>query len=383
MCNSNKHWAVFIEQKNRFRISNAIPMILMKVRKLLKLPQSPLWLSQIMHIHVIFEEHLNPFLNMLRVAVAMILFVFSMQAKETTLTAEIQAPIIADGKQIGIMKLPVGSAVTIISVESDGVLVRRGEGSPFKVAKEFIPPEAIAVPAVTPTATPVPVVLQATPAPKITPQVTPTSGPPSLPLGFVGHPEFDTHEGRQSAGTAFLSKTPGNDTSYLLTVRHLLGPMGGFKQLTPPEKVPSFVRSITLRPLTSGSSINYLVHGLLVPATSDQKSPLFDLAIFKTPSANRNSVLELASQKTALGEKVWLFADIEGGVSRNIYSHPITITYNGDRWLVGNFDESNIVTRGASGAPVLNSSGKVVGIYSAHGKDNGKTSAFIIPRALF
>jgi hypothetical protein len=63
--------------------------------------------------------------------------------KETTLLAEIQAPIIADGRQIGFMKLPAGSAVMIVSVDNDGVMVKRGEGTPFKVAREVIPSDAL------------------------------------------------------------------------------------------------------------------------------------------------------------------------------------------------------------------------------------------------
>jgi pimeloyl-ACP methyl ester carboxylesterase len=90
----------------------------------------------------------------------------SIPPKETTLLAEIQAPIIADGKQIGSMKLPAGSSVTIVSVESDGVMVRRGEGTPFKIASTVIPADALAAlqpqsqtpfPAPSPVTTPSPV----------------------------------------------------------------------------------------------------------------------------------------------------------------------------------------------------------------------------------
>src|SRR5689334_10660786 len=61
---------------------------------------------------------------------------------------------------------------------------------------------------------------------------------------FVGHPEFTTKLGTRSSGTAFLAKFENGPSVYLLTVRHLLGPAGGFPQLIPPDQVPSFVSSI-------------------------------------------------------------------------------------------------------------------------------------------
>lgn len=313
-----------------------------------------------------------------------LLGVASAQSKEGTLLIEVQAPIIADGKQIGSVKLPVGSSVTIVSIESDGILVSRGGGVPFKVRKEAVPSEALLVPTAPPTPiqTPVPVVRQVTPQPTSTPQALVSSSPPTLPFGFVGHPEFDTEAGRQCAGTAFLSRAHDDDTIYLLTVRHLLGPMGGFKQLTPPEKVPYFVRSISLQPLTGGSGTKYPVQGMSVPAASDEHGPLFDLAVFKATTAHRNDALELATQQPALGERVWVFADLEGGISRSIYSHPIKITDNRGPWLIGEFEEPNIVTRGASGAPVLNADGKVVGIFSGHYKKNSTMLAYIISPSL-
>ena len=79
--------------------------------------------------------------------------------------AEIQAPIMAaDGKQIGSVKLPVGSTVTIVSIESDGVMVSRGGGTPFKVAKDVLSAEAAVVVAATPipAQSPIPISTPAT-----------------------------------------------------------------------------------------------------------------------------------------------------------------------------------------------------------------------------
>ena len=203
---------------------------------------------------------------------------------------------------------------------------------------------------------------------------------PKFSKAFVGCPEFDTAAGRQSSGTAFLAKD-GNQT-FLLTVRHLLGPDGGFKELTPQDKVPSFVKSVRLQPLGGDGSKNYKVSGLTVPPEPDSKEPGYDLAVFKCAGAFPSDAAEFAAEKPALGETVWVVARVRGGVKKGQIMHPAKVTENGDRWLVCEFDNPDIVTNGASGAPVLNAAGKVVGIYSGHGANAGKVEAFAIPTSL-
>ena len=101
-------------------------------------------------------------------------------SKEITLTSEIQAPIMADGHQIGSVKLPVGSSVMIVSVANDGVMVNRGGGTPFKIAREAVAPEALAAA----MATPAPLVLAPVETPKPAATATPVSTAifPPVPL---------------------------------------------------------------------------------------------------------------------------------------------------------------------------------------------------------
>jgi|GEM_PF-1699626 len=73
---------------------------------------------------------------------------------EATLAAPCEAPIVAHGEKIGSVKLPAGSAVTILSIESDGILLSRGGGAPFKVSNSVVPPGFLP-PASTPTPLPV------------------------------------------------------------------------------------------------------------------------------------------------------------------------------------------------------------------------------------
>jgi hypothetical protein len=76
--------------------------------------------------------------------------------KEANLIMAIEAPIVANGRTIGSMKLPPGSTVEIISIETNGVMVSRGGGAPFMISKNALPPEAVPSPEPQPTSTPTP-----------------------------------------------------------------------------------------------------------------------------------------------------------------------------------------------------------------------------------
>jgi len=71
------------------------------------------------------------------------------------------------------------------------------------------------------------------------------------------------------------------------------------------------------------------------------------------------------------------------GVAQGQYVHPAKVTENGEqRWLVCEFENPQIVTSGASGAPVLNAAGSIVGVYSGHSGVPGKVKAYVIPSSL-
>jgi hypothetical protein len=228
--------------------------------------------------------------------------------------------------------------------------------------------------------TPAPV--QAAPPPP-TPVAAP-AGPPGYPADFVGGPEFTTTTGKQAAGTASVVKIKTDDQAYIVSARHLLGPEGGFKKQTAAKDVPSFVQSIRIEDFSGGSQ-DYDVTGLLVPSKRVKPvggGPVDDMAIFRLHDTGAQSqALPLAEKIPTVGSQLWVIARVSGGVpdgqvlqSGKVQSdHP---------WIEIQFDNDEIITAGASGAPVLNSSGEVVGVYSGHSNENGHVMGFIIPSAL-
>ncbi len=204
----------------------------------------------------------------------------------------------------------------------------------------------------------------------------------AFPKTFVGHPEFSTKLGNRSSGTAFVAKFENRAPVYLLTVRHLLGPSGGFPQLIPPDQVPSFVTAIRLQYLFAPGSKFLRVEGLKVPETPDGKAPLFNVAIFKTADASPIEAGTITTDPPVPGDPVWIMAKVRGGAAEGQYIHSARVTENRGRWLICDFDNQAIVPNGASGAPVLNVAGKIVGVYCTHSNRNGKVAAFAIPSVL-
>lgn len=204
---------------------------------------------------------------------------------------------------------------------------------------------------------------------------------------FVGNPEFHTTAGVQGGGTACVATLPGDPQEYILTAHHLLGPDGGFDELITHEQVPSFVQGIELKELF-GQPSWHPVSGCFVPGgqpiggTLVSGPPLNDLAVFKVAGVATENTGTLAAAAPAAGEIVWVIAHVKAGVPEGELIHRARVVAMHNQWLVCEFENPNIVTNGASGAPVIDANGFVVGVYSGHATMDGHKYALIIPSTL-
>jgi Trypsin-like peptidase domain len=250
------------------------------------------------------------------------------------------------------------------------VTIKLRDGRVFAMDKARAPSQAVQRPSVS------------KPAVVTKPQrANPDPAEPQFPKRFVGCPEFRTTAGTQAAGTAFLARRAGDEKVYMLTVQHLLGPDGGFRVLVPHEQVPSFVLGIQLDELF-GQPTPYEVKGCFVPSDGNMDDPRYELAVFKTSGVPTDAAPVLADVLPAEGDPVWIIARVRGGVPEGELVHRAHTVKPIDRWFWCEFDNPNIITNGASGAPVLNSEGQVVGIYRGHQDNAGHKFAMIIPSTL-
>ena len=205
---------------------------------------------------------------------------------------------------------------------------------------------------------------------------------PTYPNDFVGSPEFNTTAGRQSAGTASVIKLKEGTQSYIVSARHLLGPMGGFKTQTAAADVPSFVKSIRILSFAGGSQ-HYDVTGLLIQTKrlkAEAGEPgIDDMAIYQNnDTTDQSQAVALSDQVPAMGAPVWVVAHVAGGVPKEQIMQSAKIT-NTAKWIIFQFDNDSIVTAGASGAQVPNAAGEVIGVYSGHSAKDGHVFGFAIP----
>ena len=92
----------------------------------------------------------------------------------------------------------------------------------------------------------------------------------------------------------------------------------------------------------------------------------------------------LTDRVPALGAQVWVVATVRGGtpVGQIMQSGRVTSDSAWPKWLVFQFDNDRIIAAGASGAPVVNAAGEVVGVYSGHSPKQNHVLGFVIPAPL-
>jgi hypothetical protein len=210
-------------------------------------------------------------------------------------------------------------------------------------------------------------------------QAEPT--PPKFSQEAMGSLEFDTTAGRSriGAGSFVILKETGR--CYILTVRHLLGPNKDFSQAVAPEDVPKTVKGIQFDSLAGTGHYSSVTGLVFKPTGSMNDDPIFDLAAYPVTTAP-DQTLVLADTPPTAGDTIWIVGKVRGGAPEGEIAHSAKVTNSSGLWLRAAWDNDNIDSYGASGAPVLNAAGEMVGIESGHSMWNGHKVAFIIPAAM-
>ena len=194
---------------------------------------------------------------------------------------------------------------------------------------------------------------------------------PDLPKAFAGHAQFETTAGFRKHGWADLVAARPGSQPYILSVRRLLGPEGGFARQVALAEVPAFVRCIEIDSFAEGTH-SYIVEGLPISSSLNDAAldPASDLSVYRLHNGspvNRNIVL--AVHVPAAGEKVWFMTKSGHAV---LLKDATVVSKQRDPWL-GIQLNAGTLEDDAAGAPVLNSAGELVGIYSHRDPKNSAT----------
>ncbi|KYF58086.1 hypothetical protein BE08_41145 [Sorangium cellulosum] len=186
-------------------------------------------------------------------------------------------------------------------------------------------------------------------------------------------PEFDTAEGRLSAGTAFFVSIPGEASPLGLTAHHLFGEAGGLERQVSATELGQLVRAVRFReidldeegPLPAGPMV-------VLPSAGHAREAgdwSTDVAAFRAPARLSPRALRLAPRNAAPGEPVWLVAEVLGGDSAGQRLHRARVVHSEPALLAYRFEDTTLELRATSGAPVVNAGGEVVGLQVSGGPE--------------
>ncbi|MFG1610172.1 serine protease [Actinoplanes sp. NPDC049265] len=194
--------------------------------------------------------------------------------------------------------------------------------------------------------------------------------PPSVDLDAVFRPTFTTTEGEIDAGSGFLIRWPDGPV-LLLTAHHLLGTTGGMSREYTGAELAGVVTGVTAASVDDENievASSTMVD--LPEAVSSDVDIRRDIAAFQVAGTSGATVLELAAAPPKPGDRVYLLAETDKPGSR-IYP-AVETAKRGTPYLQFEYDDE-VTLKATSGAPILNSDGKVVGINI--GGDESKSPA--------
>ena len=187
----------------------------------------------------------------------------------------------------------------------------------------------------------------------------------------VCRPQFTVDAKLHEAGTAFII---AGDRPVLVTAQHLFGPEGGLKEAIRWQEMPKRASSVSCKQIkaatrwSTGPAI--AVEGAHPMTPEYQSGSVNDVAIFPlVGKVSAASSLTLAARAPSVGTKVWLVAQVEGAGQGAPLLHPATVLGRQNGAMLFSYDDPKIDLDATSGAPIVDASGKVVGVNLGGGFD--------------
>lgn len=213
----------------------------------------------------------------------------------------------------------------------------------------------------------------------------PEAATPRVPDHFVVKPEFSCGIESFFGGHAFVVEIEGHSRPVVLTALHVMDELIKSKGIDTTDEnstytgweLPDLVTKVNIydvmetkwffAELGSAGPMLALPH-----ARTQDEEPIShrDIAAFWVSDPKDLSPGKLAKTTPEVGEAVWLAAKLPDLDQRTLKAVVVEAT---DQSLVFKFEDPPVYPKYASGAPVLNTDGDVVGINVGKGKISGQT----------
>lgn len=182
----------------------------------------------------------------------------------------------------------------------------------------------------------------------------------------VCRPTLRVDANSYEAGTAFLL---AGAQPLLLTAQHLFGPEGGLAMPVAWQDMPAHAQIVSCTPvggtapLSGGKAI-----AIAGAQAMDPAGQVNDVAVFRASAgADGTAGLTVAALPPKRGDRVWLIAEVQGS---NSPLHPAHILGEQNGALLFAYDDPKLDLRATSGAPIVGTDGKVVGLNLGGGYDS-------------
>ena len=202
-----------------------------------------------------------------------------------------------------------------------------------------------------------------------------------IPRTAILRPTFQTTEGFKEAGTACLVDMPEYERFMLLTAHHLFSPMGGFEKAYAWNEIRALVQQVNA---TSPADLALVVSTkevLQIPkaAAFSGRDVSRDLAVFPLPDKPPAPAFKLAVDLPVPDDRVWLMAFVGKGAEADGALHEARVFQADASAVTLEFEDAELDLTRASGAPVLNGDGVLVGVLVAGARQDGKLFGFVNP----
>ena len=176
---------------------------------------------------------------------------------------------------------------------------------------------------------------------------------------------WDTAEGEYTAGTSYVIDSEKHGQKLLVTAFHYLWPDDA-KAFTGTE-LPAYVKGGQLLYAQSGRDSGVrLKCNLVIPDADAVPNIAKDVAAFTISGGENLTILKLSDRKPEPGEKIYLLARLwDGEVINENCVYEAQVVSCGPDEIIYTIDKKYGSTMGASGGPLVDKYGEVVGMHMA------------------